>query len=217
MTLTVIENSALNPTVTRTKIFENSVTKFPANGNVTTPQSFALAVGGTLSSTATRTNVLHLFYRVVIFAKLSSKRFVGQLRALHIADHCGNVVCEDNFKIYQWLKSTLFLQYTQVANYNDSSIGQQGQNGVSTEIKFEIVSNGNISPAWKIVNVANSGPLPLFSTGRDRTQDIIITIGPLQQPSGGSPQLSTTALELSFRSTAGGIERLCCQRSVNKR
>ena len=50
------------------------------------------------------------------------------------------------------------------------------------EIKFIIVSNGNISPTWKLVRVtANNGSAPLFATGRTRTHDLIITIGPSNQ------------------------------------
>jgi len=50
---------------------------------------------------------------------------------------------------------------------------------VSIEIKFIIVSSGNVTPTWKLVRVsANTGSGPFFSTGRTRTHDVIITIGP---------------------------------------
>lgn len=53
------------------------------------------------------------------------------------------------------------------------------QDSVSQEIKFIIVSSGNIQPTWKLVQVsANTGNTPFFSTGRTRTHDLIITIGP---------------------------------------
>ena len=50
---------------------------------------------------------------------------------------------------------------------------------VSLEIKFIIVTSGNITPTWKLVRVsANTGSSPLFAAGRTRTHDLIITIGP---------------------------------------
>ena len=53
------------------------------------------------------------------------------------------------------------------------------QDSVSQELKFIIVSNGNVQPTWKLVQVsANTGNTPFFSTGRTRTHDLIITIGP---------------------------------------
>jgi hypothetical protein len=56
-----------------------------------------------------------------------------------------------------------------VANKNDT---------VSLEIKFIIVTSGNVTPTWKLVRVsANTGTTPFFNTGRTRTHDLIITIG----------------------------------------
>jgi uncharacterized membrane protein YgcG len=50
---------------------------------------------------------------------------------------------------------------------------------ITYEIKFVIVSSGNATPTWKLVRVsANTGNLPFFATGRTRTHDLIITIGP---------------------------------------
>jgi hypothetical protein len=57
--------------------------------------------------------------------------------------------------------------------------GNPGKDAVSYEIKFVIVSSGNVTPTWKLVRVsANTGSAPFFSTGRTRTHDLIITIGP---------------------------------------
>jgi hypothetical protein len=54
-----------------------------------------------------------------------------------------------------------------------------GPFSVSIEMKFVIISNGNLTPTWKLVNIsANTGSSPLFSTGRTRTHDLIITVGP---------------------------------------
>ena len=60
--------------------------------------------------------------------------------------------------------------------------GGQKPDTLSIEIKFVIVSSGNVTPTWKLVRVSSStGSTPLFGTGRTRTHDVIITIGPPTQ------------------------------------
>jgi hypothetical protein len=50
---------------------------------------------------------------------------------------------------------------------------------LSIEIKFIIVSNGNLTPTWHLVRVsANTAAAPFFGVGRTRNHDLIITIGP---------------------------------------
>ena len=50
------------------------------------------------------------------------------------------------------------------------------------EIKFIIISSGNIQPTWKLLPVsANAGNTPFFSMGRTRTHDLLVTIGPPTQ------------------------------------
>ena len=79
---------------------------------------------------------------------------------------------------------------TIVASKAKASGGKQAGSGgggaapdtISIEIKFIIVTNGNVTPTWKLLRVsANTGSSPLFGTGRTRTHDLIITIGPNTQ------------------------------------
>ncbi len=59
----------------------------------------------------------------------------------------------------------------------DNSQGQQ--DAVSLEIKFIVVTNGNLNPSWKLVRVsADTGSNPLVAAGRTRTHDMILTVGP---------------------------------------
>ena len=49
----------------------------------------------------------------------------------------------------------------------------------SIEIKFVVVTNGNINPVWKLLPVTfNNGGTSLLTAGRTRTHDVLITIGP---------------------------------------
>ena len=70
------------------------------------------------------------------------------------------------------------------------------KNGFIThEVKFQIVSGANATPTWKLVQVTANTASPLFNTTRDRTQDLLITLGPVQPgtPSKGTPALATAA------------------------
>ena len=63
-----------------------------------------------------------------------------------------------------------------------SSSGGGPQDLISQEIKFIIVSSGNVTPTWKLIQVsANTGNTPFFSTGRTRTHDLLMTVGPPTQ------------------------------------
>jgi hypothetical protein len=46
------------------------------------------------------------------------------------------------------------------------------------DVKFEVLSSGNITPAWKLTNATVDQTGSLFSTSRDRTHDLLITMGP---------------------------------------
>jgi len=64
--------------------------------------------------------------------------------------------------------------------------------GMTHSLKFDIVTSGNITPTWKLVRVSTTSS-PLFSSSRDRTQQIIITLGPIQKNAGGPPSLAAAA------------------------
>jgi hypothetical protein len=55
---------------------------------------------------------------------------------------------------------------------------------ISHEVKFEIISSGNITPTWKLVRVsANTNAASgFFAASRDRTNDLLITLAPATPP-----------------------------------
>ncbi|MGD0846972.1 hypothetical protein [Bradyrhizobium sp.] len=80
--------------------------------------------------------------------------------------------------------------------------GNPGKDAVSYEIKFVIVSSANVTPTWKLVRVsANTGSSPFFNTGRTRTHDLIITIGPQ------NTQTNNSHLALQVGNAVGNANR----------
>ena len=83
---------------------------------------------------------------------------------------------------YNWKEIDKIVKATKNSGAKQQASAGSGGNApdtISIEIKFVIVTNGNVTPTWKLLRVsANTGSAPLFSLGRTRTHDLITTIGP---------------------------------------
>jgi hypothetical protein len=197
LTLTIAENTAINPGVSLINVLPNGLTKF-SNGSVTTPQSFTLGLGGTLSSAATRTDKLNMFYKV---GELETALPSRDLTCIPPEQATGDLFIQSDLKLYDWLSAAILPYDARVITYQNNNTAQ---NAISHEVKFEIISNGNVSPQWKLVRVsANTGSTPLFGVGRDRTQDLLITFGPTQKGPNGTNELATAAQNLHSASQIG--------------
>lgn len=82
----------------------------------------------------------------------------------------------------------------------------------SYDIKFGIVSSGNVNPSWKLINLStNASGAPLFSAGRTRTHDLTLTFGPsTDQPTLAALQAHFTSQvvqsnQRQIRPSAGGF------------
>jgi hypothetical protein len=133
---------------------------------------FSLGGTATLSADATRINKITYFYRV------SELRQHGgcQTGAPDTPHPPGSLLIQSNLKLYNWL-STLMLG---TAAGDISTISKQ--NSLTHEVKFEVVSTGTLAPAWvlsRVFSVNQSNPL--FSTTRDRTHDLLVTFGPIDE------------------------------------
>ena len=105
---------------------------------------------------------------------------------------------ESDLKIKEWLEDSIrsqaYIPSNQVSSdestdqtkKKDASSSKSDKGGstfipqqLQYEIKFIIVTSGNVTPTWKLVRIsANIGNTPLFGTGRTRTHDLLITISP---------------------------------------
>jgi hypothetical protein len=184
--LQVDESVALNPGVAFNDVLPNAIMKFGPGNTVTTGQSFSLGFGGTLSSTATRIDKFNPYYTI----KELSKPFAKGSSCLPGNDpylskgvtpaSSSPFILESDLGIKNWLRDATYVNRLIPSDKGTSAAGSAPKvDTISYEIKFVIVSNGNVTPAWKLVKLsANTGNTPFFSTGRTRTHDLIITIGP---------------------------------------
>lgn len=75
------------------------------------------------------------------------------------------------------------------------------------EVKFEVDTSGNVTPAFKmkLVNVNDSGEF--FSTSRNRVHDLQITLGPTDQKSAGGKAGLASGSAAANVALAGAIGR----------
>ena len=175
ISLTVDEVGAANPGVTFNHTLPNAI----ANA-VTVPQSFTLGASGTLSSTATRTDISYSYYNV---GKISAR---GANSWCHDPStkpslHGSSPLLKSDLGIADYLQGAV----AGAALLHSSAPAKGGAGKTakldvySYEIKFVVVTSGGITPTWKLVNVsANTGNLPLINAGRTRTHDLTLTFGP---------------------------------------
>jgi hypothetical protein len=173
LTLTILESSSLNPGVALNAPLNNALVTYGPT-TITVPQSYSTGFGGNFSSAATRTDAITAIYNLGDFAGKPPKN----ISCIPEQVPNGTLFIQSDLKLKQWLYEALLPQYTGIIQYPQYAANVK--NGfISHEIKFEIVSIGNATPTWKLIRVsANTGNSPLVNFDRDRTQDLLITLGP---------------------------------------
>lgn len=235
ISLAVDELSALNPGVTFNTPMHNGIVNFVGQylgpstiggaglltgaplaqtyGPLSAPQSYALGLGGTLSSTASRTDTFNPYWSIeyLMIPDTETSDCLNDPIRLHGVTPASSspFILESDLGIEDWLVGAMRANTTlhsvdvpQSFSGGDSQPGAQKSGGktsgkasaklgfsknqvdtVTLELKFIIVSSGNITPTWRLVRVSTNSGSPLFNTGRTRTHDVIITIGPKNETS----------------------------------
>src|SRR5262249_49098649 len=156
--------SVASPNVVLNKVLPNAITSFP-NGDVTTAQTFTLGLGGTLSSDATRTDKLTMFFAFRDFFEVRGNS-VRQRRGIFPRPPYGtclpnspnnaDLFIQSDLKLRDWLYAAALPVLTGITDYSKVTDATDGI--LSHDIKFEIVSSGSVNPTWTLVQVtANAG------------------------------------------------------------
>lgn len=193
LSIEVDETTAANPGVSLITPMHAGVTNFAGEFLATTPlqsartysflsspQQYSLGLGGTLSSQGFRTDKFSFYWDL---DKLKTKEI----------DDCSQqrpsgILLESDLNIEEWLLEALVTDRVRPSSEltGDADKGFN-QDILSYEVKFIVVTSGNITPTWKLVRVAtNNGNLPLASLNRTRTHDLTITFGPSNKPKGSA-------------------------------
>jgi hypothetical protein len=212
LTLTVEEKTTLNPGVSLNTPIHNATTNFageflPPSGSalatqtysfLSFPQSYSFGLGGKLSTDATRVNTFHIFYPVSDFLGKGAWADNGRTDRSCLTHNPANgtLFIQSDLKV----RSALFDFLLPIRSGVQNNVPN---NGFSHDITFEIVSDGNITPTWKLVRVSANTSNSLFDTSRDRKQELLLTFGPIQsngqkpteKTADGRPQKSVSTLQ----------------------
>jgi hypothetical protein len=181
--LQVDESTSFNPGVALTTPFANGITKF-SNGNVTTPQSYSLGLGATASSISTRIDKFNPFYTVSDLRVPDSDDSICNPKKDPVVPpneqpQTGSFLLQSELGISKWLQDAMFVTNLLPSDDPSASPIKGTPDTVSVEIKFVVTTNANINPVWKLLPITvNNGALSLLTTGRIRTHDLLITVGP---------------------------------------
>ena len=151
-------------------------------------QTFTTAFGGTASSDATRIDKYESFYTIQEIANVYSKNNVCDVPPTPILGpkSASSPLVVSDLGIREWLPGATtvssFLRSSRAAaNGEGAALGSGGSfasDSISYDIKFVIVTDGNVTPTWKLVRVTTSSSPSLLDTSRTRTHELLITIGP---------------------------------------
>lgn len=159
LTLTIDEKSSIGP----------NATWMPPS-----PASAVFTLGGGLggSADATRTEKMSFYYLVPTLLKepyCATGVQQGEEKSLLV---------RSDLKLKEWLQDYLSAIGTQEGQAPVTTTGALKDTVLSHDIKFDITTSANITPSWKLTRVSVNSTGPFFSTSRDRTHDLTITLGP---------------------------------------
>jgi hypothetical protein len=160
LTLQIDEQTGLNP---------NGVWMIP----LPMPSMFFLGLGATLSQHATRIEKLNFFYSV------DSIRALPKNMKCTFPPNVGSLLIQSDLGLYDWLEAeAVGVDTSEFGAPNDpNSIFKQ--NVLQHEVKFDVVTSGNITPAWKLARATVNQSGSFLSTSRERIHDLLITLGPV--------------------------------------
>jgi hypothetical protein len=159
LTLTMEEKTAFSPSVV-----------YLPHSPITSV--FTLGGGLTASADATRTDKMSFYYKVAdLLAENTCERGIQE-------GTDKSLLVQSDLKLTQWLQDYLTPVTLREGQEPTLKTGILKSNVLSHDVKFEVLSSGNITPAWKLSSATVDQTGTLFSTSRDRTHDLLITMGP---------------------------------------
>jgi hypothetical protein len=173
LSITVEDQTGLSPGISLIQPLQNVVFPFPAGGNVLSPQSFSFSLGGTASVNALRTEMIQF--------TISNKVALAHPK-------CGNtgfgVLIDGDLKIREFI-----FDKAEVAGMGSGLWDKKNlpYNAWTEEITFVAAYGATATPTWKLARFSANTSSNLIVGQRTNTNDLIITLGPLDPCQGDNP------------------------------
>jgi len=168
--ITAEDQSGLAPGITSINPFQNGVIQFPVGGNVVSPQSFSVSVGGTASANALRTETIQYTFRNRDILRLANPETCTR-------ELPGGVLIDGDLKIREFIYDKAL-----IARLNNASLVAGDDSPFNTfteEITFVAAYGSSFTPTWKLVRLTANTSSNLIVAQRTNTNDLVITLGPL--------------------------------------
>lgn len=170
--LTVDDTSTINPGLSISDPLHNAITHFSHNGDVTTGQSLSLSLGGQGSAEATRQETLAFAFHIADLLKYDPLPDAARDCTGH-----GRVPVVGDLNIAEFIITKAGMAASPDTVPNNGVISPFTV--FSDQVTFIVTTSGSITPTWKLVHVTANTTSPFFNVMRKRTQDITITMGPI--------------------------------------
>jgi hypothetical protein len=160
LTLTLEEKTTINPSGVLTPI---------------SPVSSIFTLAGSLlgSADATRTDAVNYYYPVPVLYKWGYCQ-----TGVQPSNGTTSLLIQSDLKLREWLQNQVLGITGGDTSLPITPNGPLGKNVITHEVKFQVVTTGDISPAWKLIQVNFNQTGNLFEVSRLRTHDLLITMGP---------------------------------------
>ena len=179
LTLTVEESGGVAPGVSVSNPIGPVIRNF-SSGDVIVSRSFAFGLGLSAMATSTRKVVINLIYPITSLQlppPTSTEVLTAEICAT--ATPRGYIVTHNNLRIAETLSAGLLAFQVEGPDALLPN-GSGGTQALQHQVTFRIESAGGVTPIWTLARVTASTPgRELVGISRNRTQDLIITFGPL--------------------------------------
>jgi hypothetical protein len=215
LTFTIDESTKLAPGVSLKTPMHNAPVNFAGEtigatgalaavtyGPLSFMQSYAFGLGGVLSSAANRIDTFDTYYSIKELAVFNPDLEIcthpPAIKEFGPQSNSSPFLVRSNLGIKEWLpqavSSSNFLRSSRIAETGVGPrvpFGNFAADTISYHIKFTVVSSINATPTWNLVRVATTSN-PLVDTGRTRTHELLITIGPGADSKGAGSKPAAT-------------------------
>lgn len=144
---------------------------------------FSVGGGVTLSAQATRTETIGFFLLLSDLFEKSQKNQPLRLKPPTPCKQKSPILIQSDLKMEQWIESLAMLA-TAPESISDPFKTGGPLDATSHEIQFIVIASGSLTPTWTLVSATVNPDSPFVGASRTQTDDLLITLGPLEQVAG---------------------------------
>ena len=210
----VAEHLGVAPALTFITPMRNVVRTFPTGGPVTSQQNSSLGFTAARTSDVTKTETIAFFVAFKdLVDEVSSNAIVIDASRKNGCRLSSEQMVDGDLKIYDFMEDNIFpARHGGVLDRPSTSPGAKPNtketspfSAFNYEVQFVVATSGGLNPSWKLVDLSANPTGPLLAVGRTRTNDLILTMGPMKADGPSQTVLNEQLAALIGRSVADNL------------